>query len=309
IDGDIPALTDARLGPGTEIEINVTLDQENLVLVRGPVTGQSIHLNHGGADSSVEIEGGDNTILMDRVNTAVVWKDVTDSDAVSSIIRNYGFTPDVERTNAGHFENRHTLVQRTTDLLFVRQLARRNGLLFWLGYDQVGNEVAHFKKPPLQGTPVSQLVMNYDPPSIDSLTIEYNVEYPTETAGTQLDLNTKDTIDAGQAGSPLTSLGEVPLTRAGGARLQTHVVPPVDDSGNLQARCTGVLTDAHWFIKAECRTTPQQAGCIIRPHTLVEVVGAGSRHSGLYFVAGVKHTITAGSYAMDLELIRNAWSE
>ncbi len=45
----------------------------------------------------------------------------------------------------------------------------------------------------------------------------------------------------------------------------------------------------------------------MRAHTVVEVNGAGTRHSGKYFVAGVRHTIDSESYLMELELLRNAW--
>ena len=45
----------------------------------------------------------------------------------------------------------------------------------------------------------------------------------------------------------------------------------------------------------------------MRAHTVVELQGAGIRHSGKYFVGGVRHTIDADRHRMELELLRNAW--
>ena len=51
---------------------------------------------------------------MDREDKAVAWSDLTDSAAVSAILSQAGLVPDVETTQAGHFELKHTLIQRET---------------------------------------------------------------------------------------------------------------------------------------------------------------------------------------------------
>jgi hypothetical protein len=276
--------------------------------VHGRVTGQSVRLLHGGAGSSVDVQGYDSAVLMDRADKSVIWKDVTDSDAVSSILGGYNLTPDVETTSAGHFENKHTLVQRSTDLQFIRKLARRNGFLFWLTCDDQGLETAHFKKPPLQDSSPLRLVINFDPPAMNSFEVRWNVEQPTSVTGLQMDQANKNIMDAAASGNPLADLGDMSLAAVAPEERSIHIVPPVDDSGDLVDRSKGVLTETSWFVNASCSTTPQRAGGIIRAHSIVEIVGAGSRHSGRYFVCGVRHTITADSHTMDIELLRNAWS-
>ncbi len=80
---------------------------------------------------------------------------------------------------------------------------------------------------------------------------------------------------------------------------------PVDDAGDLQARSAGA-----WSIRTSSSRRPATRldliGIPIRDTPLVELQGAGSRHSGNYFVGGVRHTIDADSYRMELELLRNA---
>jgi len=58
---------------------------------------------------------------------------------------------------------------------------------------------------------------------------------------------------------------------------------------------------------ATCETSFETLGVVLRPAQVVEVTGAGTRHSGKYFVTAVRHTIDATSHTMALELARNAW--
>jgi hypothetical protein len=82
----------------------------------------------------------------------------------------------------------------------------------------------------------------------------------------------------------------------------------VDDAGALQTRSEAALRDAQWFITATCRTSVHRmCNKVIRFHSLVNIAGAGSRYSGVYYVTGVKHSIDAAAHVMELELARNAW--
>ena len=307
-EGDMPMLVDERLDAGSELSILVPIEDTTHCLVKGPIHGQQIHIEHGGADSWVEVQGSDSLIVMDRKTQSVVWADVTDSDAVTSILRNYGYTPDVQSTPAGHFEKKHTLVQRESDLGFVRRLARRNGFLFWVTCDAQGNETAHFKRPPLEGRADVKLVINLVSPSLQTLDISWDVERPTSIEGTQLDLNTKKNLEIAVKQTPQTILGDHSLSKITGDTRSVHLSAPADDAGDMRARGQGALIEADWFIHATCQTSLEFSGIPVRAHTIVELRGAGSRHSGKYFVAGVRHTIDATAHRMDLELVRNGWS-
>ena len=69
----------------------------------------------------------------------------------------------------------------------------------------------------------------------------------------------------------------------------------------------GRRTDAGRQPPATTETTRERVGRAVRAHTVLELQGAGSRHSGRYLVAAVRHTIDTGSHRMELELLRNAW--
>ncbi len=306
-EGDLPLLVDGRLDPGSEIAILASTDSGAQCLVKGPVHGQQIHLAHGGAGSTLTVIGSDTSIVMDRETRTVQWADVTDGDAVTAIAASYGYIPNVQTTVAGHFTAKHTLVQRDSDLRFVRRLARRNAYQFWVTCDEFGIETAHFQPPPFDGEPAAELIINLDSPNIGSLDVAWDVERPTSVIGLQLDLNSLADIDGGVSASPQTLLGDLGLQDITGDTRSIHLLAPADDVGNLQARGNGLLAESNWFIRATCETSLHALGGLARAHTLVNLRGAGSRYSGKYFVSAVRHLIDAVAHRMEITLVRNGW--
>jgi phage protein D len=305
--GDLPLLIDGRLDPGSEIAVQTIMNGTTHCLVKGPVGAQQIRLEQAGAGSWVEVQGSDSSIVMDRETRSAIWEDVTDSDAVSSILQNYGYVLDVMATNAGHLKSKHALAQRDSDLRFVHRLAKRNGFFFWITSDAQGTETAHFKRPPLDGEPAAELVINQETANLKSLDINWDVERPTSVEGLQLDLNSKTDLDGSVAGTPQTILGDKGLKAITNDTRSVLLAAPADDAGDLQARGEGALIEADWFIRATCQTDLETLGKLVRAHTIIEILGAGSRYSGKYLVAGVRHIIDATEHRMEIELVRNGW--
>lgn len=306
-EGDFPLLTDSRIDAGSDLAIIAQVDGKNKYLVKGPVTGQQIHFEHGAGGSYVEVLGADSSAKMDRESKSTLWSDVTDSDAVNTIVGQYNYTADLDSTQAGHPEDKHTLVQQDSDLRFVRRLARRNGYLFWVTADENGDESAHFKRPPVGGSASPDLIINLDSNNLDALELTWDGERPTSVDAAQLDLNDKSSIDGSVAQSPLTALGSQSLSDIATGTRSIHLVAPVDDSGDLTGRGEGALIEAGWFVRATSQTSVKAVGDVVRAHTVVNLRGAGKRHSGKYFVAGVRHTIDLTAHRMAIELVRNGW--
>ncbi|MBZ4420174.1 phage late control D family protein [Myxococcus sp. RHSTA-1-4] len=305
--GDLPRLADERLGPGSMLSVLVPVKGTSHCLVMGPVQGQRIHLVHGGPGSWLEVHGADASSPMDREDRSAIWADVSDSEVVATLAQRHGLVPDVESTSARHSERQHTLVQRESDLRLVRRLARRNGYLFWVTANAMGVKTAHFKRPPLGGTPAVSLSINSPSPQVRALDLQWDVERPTRIEARQLDLNTKEAIDGGAERSPLSQLGAKDLGSVTGEERSLFLSAPADDAGGLRARAEGALQEALWFIRARCEVRLDTVGTLVRAHTVVELLGAGRRHSGRYLVAAVRHTLDASLHRMELELARNGW--
>lgn len=311
-DSDFPLLVDARFGPGSEISILAPAGGRTECLVKGPVYGQQIRMEQGGAGSMLSVLGADSLVRLDREDKVVAWSDVTDGLAVTQILSRNSFIPDVDTTQAAHLTLKHTLIQRETDLAFIRRLARRNGNLFWLSCDELGIETAHFKRPPLTGAADCELVINLTDPrsNVTSLEIAWDVERPVTASAAEVDLTNKSDISASVQRSPLEALGGSAFADvAGSGTRAAHVDAPVDDSGDLQARAEAGLIEASFFVRASGSTTLAALGKVLRSHRLVNLRGAGSRHSGLWFCSAVRHSIDLSEHRMEFELIRNGWTQ
>lgn len=328
--GDLPLLHDEQLDPGVELAIFAEAADGTHCLVKGPIHGQRITLKHGVTGSWVEVLGSDTSAVMDREAKSAIWDSGTDSDAVRAILDDaeVEYELDIEDTTGGYAEDKHTLVQRESDLRFIRKRARLNGFLFWISCDEDGNETAHFRRPPLDGEepaggpglPIDlplpfgsgeaqKLVINLADANLQELDISWDVERPTAVEALQLDLNTKGDLDGSMPATPQTILGDLGIQDVAGETRSTLLVAPADDVGALQSRAEGALIEADWFIRASCETSAHALGGVVRAHTLVELDGAGPRHSGSYFVAAVRHLIDVDAHRMQIELVRNGWGE
>nr|HEX4314511.1 contractile injection system protein, VgrG/Pvc8 family [Kofleriaceae bacterium] len=308
---DLPVLSAAKYGAGAAWTITVPSTAPAQCLVKGIVHAQRVHFEAGGDGSYVEVIGGDTSIALDRDAKSMQWDNASDSDVVGRILRAANYTPDTDSTDATHEHKKHTLIQRESDLAFVRRLARRNGFLFWVTADATtGLETAHFKRPPVGTSTGTKLTINQKTASsLRSLDLRWDVERPTSTSAHQLDLNTKQGLDGSvsNAQSPLSALASTPLSQIVTDARSIFLSAPVDVQSELTARSQAALIDAAWFVRASCETELASVGALVRPCTVVELVGAGKRHSGKYFVAGVRHTINPANHRMDIELVRNAW--
>jgi phage protein D len=308
--GDFPLLKEGRLGPGSELSILASSGSATECLVKGPVYGQQIRFEQGGSGSVMSVLGADSLIKLDREDKVAAWSNLTDSAAATAILSQAGFVPDVDSTQAGHLELKHTLIQRETDLAFVRRLARRNGNLLWLTANELGIETAHFKRPVLQGNAACDLVINLVEPrsNVTLLEMTWDIERPTEAKATEVDLNNKSDISGDVQRSPLTALGGSGLADIATGTRVAHVYAPVDDNGDLQARSEAAVIEASFFVRATGNTTVSALGKVLRSHTLVNLRGVGSRHSGLWFCSAVRHEIDSTEHKMEFELMRNGWA-
>lgn len=307
--GDFPLLADDRVGPGTAMSVTVPSDGPmGTCLVRGPVTGHRLELRHGTGGSWVEVQGMDTSVVMDREARSTMWSAVTDSEAVGTIVAGYGYVPDIESTAARHLDSAHALVQRESDLRFIRRLARRNGAAFWVTTDATtGVETAHFKRLGSHMAPDVALAVNVDPPSLDRIEISWDVERPTSVTASQLDLAGVSAFDGNVAASPVAPLGARGLAAITGDTRSIHLAAPADDAGGLQARGEAALIESDFFVRATGSTSRSRLGAVLRAHDVVELQGAGSLHSGSWIVSSVSHRIEGEGHRMEFELIRNAW--
>jgi phage protein D len=250
---------------------------------------------------------------MNLEENAKEWVDVTDADVANSIFGNYGITPSDDNTSddsPSHTEDTHTLMQRASDIQFLRLLARRNGKLCRVACtDTPGQRTGYFAKPNVDGDPVVTLELN-DPTAwtVDALDFEWDVSRPTEVQAAQALFNDSDEdgVSVDLTDSGLDLLDDQDLATFSGQTMTVMLTAPVDSADELTLRAESVLREAGWFVRCSGQADVARLNAVLRVGSVVQINGAGSLNSGNYFVWSVRHTIDRQSHKMNFVLVRNA---
>jgi phage protein D len=279
----------------------------------GYILSHKLHLEKGTTNSTLVIWGQDASWLMNLTENVKEWVDVTDGDVANAIFGDYGITPADDNTSddsPSHTEDGHSLMQRGSDIQFLRMLARRNGKICRVACkDQPGQRIGYFAKAKLDGDPVLTLTVT-DPENwtMEAMDLEWDVTRPTSVIARQALFtdDDEDGVSGDTSDSGLNSLGDRALADFAGKPMTVLLAAPVDDGGELSLRAQSLLREADWFVRCEGQADVARLNAILRADTVVEIDGIGGLHSGKYYVWSVRHTITADSHKMKFVLMRNA---
>jgi phage protein D len=312
--GDLTYVNDPRFQPFSNLAVVVTPGgQSSECIFDGYVLTNKLHLQKGTTGSTLQVWGQDASWLMNLEENAKEWVDVTDADVANSIFGNYGITPSDDNTSddsPSHTEDTHTLMQRASDIQFLRLLARRNGKLCRVACtDTPGQRTGYFAKPNVDGDPVVTLELN-DPTAwtVDALDFEWDVSRPTEVQAAQALFNDSDEdgVSVDLTDSGLDLLDDQDLATFSGQTMTVMLTAPVDSADELTLRAESVLREAGWFVRCSGQADVARLNAVLRVGSVVQINGAGSLNSGNYFVWSVRHTIDRQSHKMNFVLVRNA---
>jgi hypothetical protein len=310
-DGDLSFVNDPRFAPFSNVAVVVTPPQGPAQCIfDGYVLTSKLHLERGIVSSKLEVWGQDASWLMNLEEKVNEWVDVTDSAVAASIFGQYGFTPaddNSQNDSPSHTEDGHSLMQRATDMAFLRSLARATGKLCRVTCaDQAGVRTGYFARPNLDGDPVVTLDLN-DPDTwnVGPLDLEWDATRPTSVTAGQVFLDNSD-ASVSLDDSGLTPLDAQTLAAFSTQTTSVLLAAPADSSDDLTLRAQGLLEDANWFARCEGDSDTARLQAVLRVGTVVAVSGIGSLNSGKYLVWSVRHTIGADSHKMHFVLVRNA---
>jgi phage protein D len=287
----------------------------------GYITAVDVSLGSAPGGTAIMISGVDTGVLLSLEEKVARFADMSDSDIAQQILGAYGVAVTAESTATVHQEDTTTIMQRGSDLQFVRSLARRNGFEFYFETAKDSEQVtAFFRLPQLDGTPQPDLAIQFGEESnLRSFSARLSGQRPLSVRAAQVDVQA-NSANSGQASdTQLAKLGASDLNALVGGPLGSLVTPraaqaqmlvlgaPTSDPAELQTLAQAVRDEAGWFISASGEINSDAYGAVLRPHRLVLVKGAGTPYSGKYYVTSVTHSLTSdGGYSQRFEARRNA---
>jgi phage protein D len=312
--GELTWVGDRRIRPYSNVAVVVTPDDgDPQCIFDGYVLSSKVHMPAGPAGATVDVWGQDASVLMGLEEKVREWSGMTDSAVANQIFASYdSVTPAPDNTRDDtpvHSEDEHTLMQRGSDIAFLRRLARRNGR--WcriMCTGTPGQRVGYFALPSLTGDPAVIIDLN-DPAEASTTVLDFSwdIARPTSVSARQASLVDADQngVSADTADSGLSPLDARGLRDFAG-RATNVILTAAADTAELPGRARSVLREADWFARCEGTAGLAVLKQVLRVGSVVAVEGVGSLLSGPYLVWSVRHTITTQSHAMAFVLVRNA---
>lgn len=278
------------------------------VLIDGLITDHQISTNNEPGRTMLTVMGKDISVKLSFEDQSATHSQQKDSDIVRKILADAGFTPQVTDTTDTPTETERIPTQQCNNLRYVRQLARRNGFIFYVEPTNVpGINLAYWGPENRQGEIQPALSMNMGAQTNVDVPINFHFD-ALETSEAEVSI-----ID------PLTKLAiQIPPLSAFLPALTGNPAKPLRKT---IARDTANLTFAQALLKlftssSETSDVLQATGTVetvrygraLRARRRVDVRGAGQSYNGTYYIKRVEHEIIRlpkGDYKQHFTLTRD----
>ena len=292
------------------LPVSVRIQAESALpeaVINGFVSAQHVTYADEPGEAVLEVTGMDATLVMNLEEKVTAWPNLPDGAIATAIFGQHAIVPRVQPTSPVLIEPEGQIVQRGTDIRFLRRLARRNGFECFVQPEPItGVDQGFFRPPELVGAP--QAVLNVamgNETNVSEFDVRYDMVRPTTVVAAALDAATKAPQPALAPAALQAPLGLEPtLTRV----LPPPVLRPAETglmrSADLQTAAQAIVDRTSLAVTATGVTGPEIG--VLRPGGLVNVRGAGRELSGSYYLTRVRHTIGPDSYAQQFEAVRNA---
>ena len=299
-------IDDERLQPWKQVTIKAGFENTEDELISGYITHVRPYFDPDPSRCMLEIWGMDNSVMMDRQEKLKDWPNKKDSDIASEIFSLYGLTPDVEDTEVIHDEALSTIIQRESDMQFLKRLALRNGFECY-----VQGDTGYFKNLDLDSPPQPLLSVQFGEQTVvNRLSIEVNALTPVNVSMSQIDKVSKEVLEANIESSQQTSLG----SRNAAGQLAAGMEPAglrvnrntATGTPEMTALCQGIYHKGEWFVTVQGEIAGNQYGHVLKARQNITIRGIGETYSGIYYVSSVTHLFSAEGYKQFFTGKRNA---
>ena len=305
-EGTWSLLDDERLKLWNPLAIKVQLGDAEVELFSGYITQLNPHVMIDLNSCCLEVIAMDGSCLMSVEEKLKAWPEKSDSDIAREIFESYGLTAEVDGVDVVHAEAVSTILQRETDIRFLKRLARRNGFECF-----VQGDTGYFRGPALDEDPQPVLNAHFgDSTNLITFRAKLNALRPTTVEMRQYDIAAKEILSASAATGEQRQLGRdaaIALAVPDGHTPKLFVRHAVATSqAEMQNLCRALFDEAEWLIEGRGEIDTVRYGSALKTRQLVPIRGVGETFSGLYYVTNVKHVFTAARYVQHFTAKRNA---
>lgn len=261
------------------------------VLIDGHITDLQVIPSNEPGRSTLHVTGEDRSVKLSFEDQNETYPNQSDSTIVRQILSNAGFIPQVTDTNDTPGQNERIPTQQCNHLRFVRNLARRNGFVFYVEPTDIpGVNIAYWGPEKREGMVQPPLTMNMGPyTNVDTpINFHLNGLGPVEPEITVINPLTKQPLSIPVPTSLFPSLSSNPTRPLRKSRSR--------DTANLSftqalQRATAGVAESSSGLEATGEVDAVRYGQALRARRLVSVRGAGQSYDGTYYVQKVEHKI------------------
>jgi hypothetical protein len=261
------------------------------VLIDGIITDLQVIPSNEPGRSTLRVTGEDISVQLSFEDQSETHPNQSDSTIVQQILSKAGFTPQVTDTNDTPDDHERLPTQTCSNLRYVRNLAQRNGFVFYVEPTDVpGFNTAYWGPERRQGPSQPPLIMNMGPhTNVDTpINFHYNGLGPVEPEITVIDPLTKRPLQVQLSSSLLQSLSGNPAKPL--RKSKSRDVANLSFAQALQRATMGSVESAG-ALEATGEVDAVRYGQALRSRRLVDVGGAGQSYDGTYYVRQVIHNI------------------
>lgn len=295
-----------------KVKLSVTVGSHSSIpLIEAYVVDVDATFSNEPGGSLLRVTAMDPSVLMHLDEKVKAWANMMDSDVASAIFSDaaYGFTPVVDSTGWSRQENDHTLMQRGTDIQFLRRLADRNGYECFVAMNDAGQVEGHFHHPKRTAQPQGTLTVNMgQSTNVNKFHARFDMLGPATAKAVTLDPdNATAQSGSAQQGTESSGMGGASTVPSDRPRTMLLSQLAMSQAGEVQRYTQAVVDRSAWSVVAEGELNAVAYGGVLRAKQPVMVRGAGRAFSGRYYVERVLHVIGGdGSYVQRFVLRRNA---
>jgi hypothetical protein len=304
---DYGLLLSGLLDPPSRVVVVMLIGVLPEVLIDGVITNHQVVPSNRPGESSLVVTGLDISVMLDLEEKNETHPNQPDSVIVTKLLATYarfGLTPLVTPTTDIPIQVNRIPTQQGSDLAYIRELARRNGFVFYVEPTPVpGVSQAYWGIDNRLGVPQPALTMNMgaDTNVDQPISFNFNALGPATPQVRVIEPISRMAIPV-----PVPGGLRPPLASRPASSLRTTIAR---DTANLNPaqgalRALSSAEDSADAVTGTGEVDAVRYGRALRARRLVGVRGVGFSYDGNYYVQEVAHRVRRGEYKQRFTLKR-----